>query len=904
MKSLKRIISIILSAVMAFSFTGVAGTYAADDGNYRVAYIARSRADTFGNWLANAVEAEAEKYPNISVDIFDGEADNDKQIKYIEDAIAKKYDCIILQPQNGEVIRPYAEKIVAAGIKLITTNPKIDDIKGGSTVDADPYAQAKVNCDLALTLIPENAKVVVLKGPAGNFHADKRREAWQKEFFDKRPDVTIVGEDYADWGKDKAKTLMQGWTAEGETVDAIISMNDDMCVGALEAVKNNAAYENTLAFGVDGTAAALLLIKEGKMTSTTMQNAYELSELIMDTTDKLLTGTEKNINVSIGNPIVTDENVDEYIALLRKSGAITIGSDGRIARNIQEYRVLYQSEVNTLNYLITSTTNDLVIGANTIDSLVESDSHGKISPAAAKSWEVSEDGLTWTFHLREGQYWYNFNGEKQEPVTAEDFVSAFNYVSNPENKSAAAYMVDGWVKKAVAVDDYTLEYQLAVPRPYFLTALQTSAYWPAPASLLEKLGADFGKDNTKLWYNGAYVLSSYKPQKEHIFTKNPGYWDKDNVHIEKITETYNANAATVAPEMFLENKIDYAEITADMLPEWQADKEKAANLSPSRVKLDYSYFYSFNFEPQFADKYEPDNWTIAVNNENFRQAIFYGLNKAGAMAVSYPENPDRVSELLQKSITPEKFAVNEANGKDYVTYGDIAKVWGKVSFDETTAKAFRDKAIEELTAAGATFPVKMKFPYSAADEMWGKENIAIEKQLEETLGKDFIDIIVVKVTSDNFLNDVRRSGNYALLKCNWGADYADPETFTAPFAEGNSVNFAYDTTDKLGVNTKTETTMAQIEYYQKLVAAAKTEYSDTEARYEAFAKAEAYYINNAFVIPYGITGGGYQATRLNSFEGEYAPFGYAVNRFKYKWVYETGQSEAMYKQNEAAWERG
>jgi oligopeptide transport system substrate-binding protein len=911
MRSFKKIVATLLSAIMVFSFIGTGIVNALDsdsetgktDMTYRVAYIARSRADTFGNWLANAVEAEFDDHVNIIFDVFDGEADNDKQIAYIEATIEKQYDCVIIQPQNGEVLRPYAEKIVAAGIKLITTNPKIDGIKGASTVDSDPYAQAKVNCALALTLIPENAKVVVLKGPKGNFHADERREAWEKEFFAKRDDVTIVNEDYADWSKDTAKTLMKEWTAECETIDAIISMNDDMCVGALEAVKGNAAYENTLAFGVDGTAEALLLIKEGRMTATTMQNAYELAELIFEATDKLLDkNEEEEINVSIGNPLVTAENVDEYIDILQKSGSITIGNNGRIAKQVQEYNTLYDNEVDTLNYLITTTTNDLVIGANTIDSLVESDSNGRIIPALAKGWEVSEDGLTWTFNLREGQYWYDKDGKKKDPVTANDFVSAYSYIREPKNNSAALYMIDGWVEKAIAVDDYTLEYHLVIPRPYFLTALQSSAYWPAPTSLLEELGADFGKDNSKLWYNGAYILSSFKPQNEHILTKNPGYWDKANVHIEKITDKYNKDAAKVAPEMFIKGEIDYAEITADLLPEWQSDPIKAEKLSPSRIKLDYSYFYSFNFEPLFDDKFEPDNWTIAVNNENFRQAIFYGLDRTNAMEVSYPYDHDRVDELLQKSITPENFAVNEITGKDYVTYGDIAKVLSGENYSETAAKAFRDKAREELTAAGATFPVKVRFPYNAADEMWGKENLAIARQLEATLGDDFIDIVVVKVTSENFLSDIRRSGNYALLKCNWGADFADPETFTSPFSEGNTVNFAYDTTEKLGVNTKSETTMAQIEQYLKLVAAAKTEYSDSVARFEAFAKAEAYYINNAFVIPYGLTGGGYQATRLSSFEGEYAPFGYAINRFKYKWVYETAQSAKMFEKSEAAWE--
>jgi inositol transport system substrate-binding protein len=320
MKNLRKIIAIALSAVMVLCLSGCYS--ASDSDTYRVAYIARSQADSFGAWLASAVNTEAEKYPNVTVDFFDGEADSGKQIAFIEKAIADKYDCIVVQPQNGEALRPYAEKVIAAGIKLISTNPAIDGIEGASTVDAEPYLQAKVNCDLAVSLIPQNADVVVLKGPAGNFHADERRAAWEAEFFAKRPDVTVLGEDFADWSKDEAAALMKGWTASGEKIDAIISMNDDMCAGALEAVSGNAAYENILAFGVDGTTEALTLIKSGKMTSTCMQNAFELAELIMDTAYKLMRGEISYINVNIGNPLVTAENVDEYIKMLSDAGAM------------------------------------------------------------------------------------------------------------------------------------------------------------------------------------------------------------------------------------------------------------------------------------------------------------------------------------------------------------------------------------------------------------------------------------------------------------------------------------------------------------------------------------------------------------------------------------------------------
>ncbi|GAK50329.1 ABC-type sugar transport system periplasmic component-like protein [Candidatus Moduliflexus flocculans] len=289
---------------------------------YKVAYIARAQADSFAAWLANSVKAEAEKYPDISVTIFDGQADDSKENALIENAITNKFDLIIIQPNNGESQRPYAEKVVQAGIFCITTNARIAGIEGASSVDANPYEQAAVNARAALTQIPQNASVVVLNGPPGNFHADARRKSWQAEFFDKRPDVKIVGEQIANWNKDEAMKLMEDWVQANDKIDAIISMNDNMAAGALEAIKGNEKFANILAYGVDGTAEAVLLIKEGRMTSTCLQSAYALAELLLSTADKLLTGKEKVINVDIDNPLVTKDNVDQYIEMHKKAGAI------------------------------------------------------------------------------------------------------------------------------------------------------------------------------------------------------------------------------------------------------------------------------------------------------------------------------------------------------------------------------------------------------------------------------------------------------------------------------------------------------------------------------------------------------------------------------------------------------
>lgn len=292
-------------------------------GKIRVAYIARAQADSFAAWLANSIREEARKYPNIIVDIFDGQANDDVENSLIENAIINKYDVIIIQPNNGEAQRPYAEKVVAAGIICITTNARIDGIEGASSVDADPYKQAAVNAVAALTQIPQGANVVVLNGPPGNFHADERRRSWKIEFFDKRPDVKIVGEQIANWNKDEALSFMETWIQANNKIDAVISMNDNMAAGALEAVKGNARFNDLLVYGVDGTAEACLLIKEGKMTSTCMQSAYDLSEKILDTVNKLVNKEATQIDTDIDNPLVNKDSVDEYIEMYKKTGAIS-----------------------------------------------------------------------------------------------------------------------------------------------------------------------------------------------------------------------------------------------------------------------------------------------------------------------------------------------------------------------------------------------------------------------------------------------------------------------------------------------------------------------------------------------------------------------------------------------------
>jgi len=556
---------------------------------------------------------------------------------------------------------------------------------------------------------------------------------------------------------------------------------------------------------------------------------------------------------------------------------------------------LYSSEISTLNYLTTSTTKDFAISANVIDTLVEYDRFGNIQPSLAEKWEMSEDGLTWTFHLRKDAVWVNAKGEVQANVTANDFVSAAKYLLDDKNASSTADLfysviagaeayyestvpaaegeaaktpVDFETVGVKALDDYTLQYTLSAPCAYFESMLTYVCFMPVYGPFLEEKGDRFGvaDDENSILYCGAYVLSEFKPQEVRVLSKNPAYWDKDNVKIETIRSTFNKEASSIGAEMYKRGEIDSASIDVTTASAWLKDPETEKLIRPVRQTSFYSYFFCLNFDANFDEAYEPENWTKAVNNEAFRKSLYHGLDRVKAMLITEPDNPE---SIIFNTIVPPNFATLQ--GIDYTQLGDLKAVTeqGTDTFDEEKALAYKAQAIEELTAAGATFPVKILLKYNPRVSGWDNECLVVEQQLEALLGTDYIDVIVEAGPADGFLSEVRRSGNYALLKCNWGPDYADPQAYTDPFKKGNNYSFIDKSAD-------TEA----LDYYYGLVEAAKAEAFDLTVRYETFAKAEAFLIEHAYVIPFGFGNGGYVASRIDPFTSQFAPYGLTNERYK------------------------
>ncbi len=607
------------------------------------------------------------------------------------------------------------------------------------------------------------------------------------------------------------------------------------------------------------------------------------------------------------------------------------------------YTVLYARQPATLNYLICSADPDLYHGTHCVDTLVEYDSRGKIREGLATSWEWDADTLTWTFHLRD-ENWVDYTGAVLGPVTAQDFVDALAYLLDPDYASGTASLVTPYVAGAedyynycvwrnnanngtvaedgttyaidaagtvtitaadgstttcpavdfsavgvAAVDEHTLTYTLNYDFPGFLSLLNYAPFEPAYGPMLAELGDQFCTSAETACNCGPFYLAEYTPLESWVMKKNPENYDKDNVYIDTIRYIYNQEALISGPEMVRRGEIDQATISSDILDSWLADDTTKDMVSMERPETGKSYFYFFNFLPyahQFPNwnttgvdaQYQPDNWAKAVNSTNFRKAFLYAINPAVTLAVTAPEGYENYK---LHTITPPSFCAN-SKGVDYTECGALAKVTDH--FNEATAKQYRDAAVQELTAAGATFPIKVQYPYNPAVVDWDKQCQVFKQQVEGVLndGFDFVEIIITQGPSDNFLNAVRRAGAYEFMSYYWGADYSDPETEVYPFyqeAGDRGTCYAFLRT---GVEDGiiTGETAGYVMTYMDMVEKAKAITADLDARYAAFADAEAYLIENALVIPLSLPVPPYIATRLNLWEGQYAPTGFSSNRLK------------------------
>lgn len=397
------------------------------------------------------------------------------------------------------------------------------------------------------------------------------------------------------------------------------------------------------------------------------------------------------------------------------------------------YDIGYTSEPQTWDALATSKEADTEMIIQCLDLLMRYDSEGMQQPALAESYEVSEDGSVYTFHLREGVKWVDMQGREVADVTADDFVAGMQHAL--DSQGGLEYLVQGVIVNAdeyiqgevtdfsqvgvKALDDYTLEYTLTGEFTYFPTMVTYNIFAPMNRAYYESLGGTFGLDNytagtygtspETILANGPYLVSSLVSENSVVFSKNEAYYNKDNMTIDTYTWKYNDGTdVTKAYNDAVAGTIDGCSLNPSTMVTARTDglfddyafvARTQATTFMSFYNLNRAAFANVNdgavASPQ--DEEVAARTNAAMNNVHFRRAISMAYSRADSQAQRNGE--ELKYNALRNSYTPYNFVVLEeevtvdVNGTP-VTY-PAGTLYGKIMQDQIDADGVKIVVYDE-----------------------------------------------------------------------------------------------------------------------------------------------------------------------------------------------------------------
>lgn len=569
---------------------------------------------------------------------------------------------------------------------------------------------------------------------------------------------------------------------------------------------------------------------------------------------------------------------------LLASGVLAACS-GSSAKGGNTFSYVYETDPDNLNYLTTGKAATANITSNVIDGLMENDRYGNFVPSMAEDWSVSQDGLTYTYTIRKDAKWYTSEGEEYAAVKAQDFVTGLKYAA--DNKSESLYLVqdsikglDAYVKGEVkdfsevgikAIDDQTVQYTLNKPESFWNSKTTMGVLAPVNEEFLTSKGSDFAKatDPSSILYNGPFLLKSLVAKSSVEFEKNPNYWDKDNVHIDKVKLSFwDGQDNNKLAETFKDGGFSMARLfpTSASYPELEKEFKDNIVYTPQDSS---TYLIGTNIDRQsykYTSKTTDEQKTStkkALLNKDFRQALAFGFDRTAY--ASQVNGESGATKLLRNLFVPPTFV--QADGKNFgdlvkeklVTYGDE---WKDVNLDDAQdglynpekAKAEFAKAKTALQAEGVQFPIHLDMPVDQTSTTKVQRVQSLKQSLEATLGADNVVVDVQQLQKDEVLNVTyfaeSAAGEDWDLSDNvgWSPDYIDPSTYLDIIKPSVGEN----TKTYLGFDSGTNNAAAKqvgLEDYEKMVVEAGNENTDISKRYDKYAAAQAWLTDSALIIP-------------------------------------------------------
>ena len=576
-------------------------------------------------------------------------------------------------------------------------------------------------------------------------------------------------------------------------------------------------------------------------------------------------------------------------------------------------------ELETFNILYAQRQEDSENLTNLVDGLLEVDTKGKLVPAIAKEWGTEDGGLTWTFKLREGVKWVDVNGQEKADCNAQDFATGLEWVLNfhkndSTNTSMPLEMIKGAkeyyeytktlsAEEAYALnagegskfremvgfetpDDYTVIYHCLAPKPYFDSLGTYNCLYPAPQALIDELGVENYKaiNNETMWYNGCYTMTSYLQGNEKIFTKNPLYWDTEAKLFDTVTYKM-VESGDISFQLYESGEVDYVALGEARINTIanNPDDPLYQYMIPD-VPSKHSYQFHFNYNKNKEDGTPDTNWNNAIANEAFRKTWYHGLD-----LTNYFKRTNAIDPMVcENNFYTMKGLCYTSDGTDYVELVrkelGLAEENGEtpVRIDAEKTAEYKKQAMEELSALGVTFPVEVDY-YIIASNQTALDSATVLKQcFSDGLGDDFVKLNI-KTYIKSLRQEVLNPHLQSFVLNGWGADYGDPQNFLGQELYGyDNADYSANYSFINEVTAETEANQQLINTYKeytKMVEEANEITDDLDARYAAYAKAEAYMLDHVLVLPcnYGI---GWALGKVDNDSKMNAMFGIQNNKMK------------------------
>lgn len=428
-----------------------------------------------------------------------------------------------------------------------------------------------------------------------------------------------------------------------------------------------------------------------------------------------------------------------------------------------------------------------------LEGLVRYNKDGKIEKGSglAKDWKISDDGLTYTFYLRDAK-WSDGN-----PITAYDFEYAWKRALDPKTGSQYAYQLY-YIKGAEeynsgkgsadqvgvkALDEKTLQVTLKAPAPQFLGLTSFVTYLPLEKSVYEKYGDKVGSDPSTMVFSGPFIIKEWNHEQNIVLEKNPNYWDKDNVKLDKI------NFSMIKDNNSLVQNYDTGALDSIFIPGDYIDKYKDSPEFHTYALATVWYLQFNNKDKIFKNANIRKAFTLAVNRELFVKEVMKN-GSIPAEAVVPPGIPGYNGDFRSEA------------GPGYFKDNDVAQ-----------AKEYLQKGLKEL---GLSKLPTIKFLAGDTDTA-KKYSVALQQMWNQALGVQVeIQNVAFKVRLD-----MMDRGDYQIVLAGWGADYNDPMTFLDMWETNNGNNTAFYSNPE----------------YDKLIEQAKVN-GDPKSRVEEMIQAE------------------------------------------------------------------